>query len=96
MTDKKKANKFLRRKYKGQGHTDLRKRIVTEFGDLLDLIEEHVRMLSWCASKNKKPSLLRFNNWCKNAIRFQKERGVSAVDVDALRRATKERIKKFE
>ena len=70
----KQANKYLRRKFRGEGHRELRSRMIKEFGEKLDIIEECQKMFSWCAAKHAKPSLLRLNNWAKRAIRFRGER----------------------
>jgi hypothetical protein len=100
MTEQqKKANKFLRKKFKGEGHDDLRKLIVVQFAEKVDLIEEYTKMKSWCASNsNKKASLLRFNNWVKRAIQFKEERSTGHSDEAWKKKVekTKEELKQLE
>lgn len=96
---KQKFNKYLRRKFRGQGHMALRHKIVRVYGDNIDLIDEFEKMQSWCASKgNKKASLLRFNNWLKNSVKFRIERGeLEQSDVDTWdqeEQKTREKINK--
>lgn len=100
MTDQqKKANKFLRKKFKGDGHKELRMLVVKNFADKVDLIEEYTKMISWCTTKHKKASMLRFNNWVKKSIQFRAERSggrtATLADWEESERKTKERLKEL-
>lgn len=54
--------------------TPLLKRIVLFGYGKVKLQEEHDKMLAWCEERNEKPSLLRYNHWIHNAVRYKEER----------------------
>jgi hypothetical protein len=98
MTDQaKKANKFLRKKFTAAGHKDLRILIVKNYSEKIDLVEEYIKMVAWCATKHKTPSIMRYNNWIKRSIQFKDQRrGVSMTDLDELEVQTKKRLSELD
>lgn len=80
--------KKLRRRFgEGQGHIPLLKRIILLANGDLDLIEEYEKMLDWCTSKHKNPSVRRFLNWIKNTIKWKEEKkGNEDFDLDTYER----------
>ena len=82
--------------------TPLLKRIVLFGYGKVKLQEEHDKMLAWCDEHNEKPSLLRYNHWIHNAVKFKEERKQREPDDKKLKSAlelederSKERLRKF-
>ena len=73
-----KEHRRLRRKFrnfwdKRERRTDMYKRIYDKFKNELEwLVDQAEQMEAWAAKENKRPSLLRFNNWLKRAIEWGK------------------------
>jgi hypothetical protein len=92
----KQSNKFLRKKFTAVGHQDLRRLIVKNFADKVDLKEEYIKMVAWCATKHKTPSIMRYNNWVKNAVKFKEQRrGITMTDLEKMEAQTQQRLKEL-
>lgn len=99
---KRKVFRRLKKKFNArEGKTPLLTRIINTYYGEIKFYEQYDMMLAWCEDNNEKPSLLRYNNWLRRALKWKKEhpdddsRDELKKALDHEDQRSKERLREF-